>query len=164
MGAIGKKRAERPRCDIIRRMPESARPPGLVRSTSAAVILFVVTGLVAAITIRDVVFHPMRQHSRWLFPIFFHVPHWIFISVQLAFYGCLLGLCFEFFREANARERLIVLAWFFNIFAGPLDTFISQSTARVMDHVQLLAMFTASLVALDILLKRFIPRTGEPQV
>jgi hypothetical protein len=135
--------------------------PRLIHSIRVAVVAFLLTGFVAGLTIRNVFFRPAHHH-RWLFPVFFALPGWTFLSLQLAFYGYLLWLCFVFFRIARGKERVIVVCWFFNILLNPIDTFFPKRVVIVLDHVQVFGMAVAFFAALDILLRRLVRHEAHP--
>jgi len=119
--------------------------PRLIHSTRAAVVAFVLTGFVAGLTFRDVFFRS-ADGTRWLFPVFFTQPRWAFLSIQLAFYGYLLWLCFVFFRAAQGKERVIVAGWFAVILLTPIETFISRPAAGAIRYAEALGMPQHSLL------------------
>ena len=147
-------------------MQDQITTPGLIRSKRSALVALFLTGLVAAMTIRGVLFHPYHHRSRGLFPIFFPLPSWAFYSIQLAFYAWVVWLCFVFFRIARGKERAIVICWSFDILMHPLQTFIPRSAALDIDidYVRVLVLAVAFFAALDILLRRLSRLTPVSQV
>ena len=76
-------------------MQDQTTTPGLIRSKPSTLVALFVTGLVAAMTIRGVLFHPYHHRSRWLFPIFVPVTKLGFLldSVGLLRVGRLALFC-----------------------------------------------------------------------
>ena len=139
--------------DIITRVGEEVQKPRLIRNTPAAVVAVFLTGLVAGLALRSVFVLP-AHHSRWLFPALISTPRWAFASVQIAFYGYLLWLCFAFLRIAQGKERIVVVAWFLVTLGSPLETFMSRPAVRAFDYVNAFGMAAAFLTTIDILLGR----------
>ena len=133
-------------------MGEQSRKLGLIPNRRAAAIGLFLTGFMAVLAFRDALIHPAVR-SQWLFPLGFAAPKWVLWTVNGAFYGYLLWLCFVFFRIARGKERIIVVGWSFTIVLYPVKYFVSSSAAVVIQHLDAAGMAAAFLAILDILLR-----------
>ena len=85
------------------------------------------------------------------------------MTVQFAFYGYLLWLSLVFFRAGSGKERVIVAAWFFAIFAGPLQTLL-PNFASILEFIAAFGMAAAFLMTVDIGLRQCVhPSGGDSQ-
>ena len=115
-------------------------------------VAVVLTGFLAALSFRDAFLRPV-QHAQWLLPLAFMLPNWAGRAVNIAFYGYLLWAGVLFFRFAQGKERIVVVAWFLIIMLYPVEIFGSHRAAVAIKYVEAAAMAVAFFAALDILLR-----------
>jgi hypothetical protein len=90
--------------------------PRLIHTKRGAVIALCFTGYVAALSVRDVLWHSQRQHH-WLLDldwlVYWHIslPAWVAAAVNLAFYAGLLWGGVGLYRIAQGKERVLVVGW-----------------------------------------------------
>lgn len=136
-------------------MEQQSRKPGLIPNRRAAVIGVILTGFLAAATLRDAYLHPTGPFH-WLFPLDFMLPKWALWAANGAFYGYLLWLCFVFFRMAQGKERVVVLGSFLGIMLYPIRILASTPAAVIIQYVEAAGTAIAFLTALDILLRLLV--------
>jgi hypothetical protein len=148
--------------------------PRLVHTKRGAVIALCVTGYLAALSVRDVLWHSQRQHH-WLLDLdqvvydlhrlgYWHIslPAWVVAGVNLGFYAALLWGGVIVYRIAHGKERLLVAAWAALIVLNLIQVLISASAATAIDPVGVIMAGAAFLAAVDIFLK--MPPSGYPRV
>lgn len=126
--------------------------PGLIHHRRNAVIGLVLTGLVAAMTLRAA-FSRSPHHSHWLLPLDFLLPAWALWAVNVAFYAYLLWLCVVFFRVAIGKERVLVAGWFLLILLSPVQNLVSTSAAAAIQYIKAVSIAVAFVAVLLLLLE-----------
>ncbi|MGC2526767.1 MAG: hypothetical protein WA639_03405 [Candidatus Acidiferrum sp.] len=148
--------------------------PRLIHTKRGAVIILCVTAYLAALSVRDVLWLPQRQHH-WLLDLdqlvfdlhrlgYWHIslPAWVVAEVNLGFYAALLWGGAMFYRIAQGKERLLVAGWGALIFLNLIQVLISASVANAINPVRAIMAGAAFLAAVDIFLK--MPAGGYPRV
>jgi hypothetical protein len=141
--------------------------PRLIHNKRGAVIALCLTGYLAALSVRDVLWHSQRQHH-WLLDfdwlVLWHIslPTWAVAGVNLGFYAYLLWLGVVFYRVAQGKERVLVVGWAAVILLGLIQFLISASAATEIDSLIAFMAAAAFLAAVDIFLK--MPASGYPRV
>jgi hypothetical protein len=141
--------------------------PRLIHKKRGAVIALCLTGYVAALSVRDVLWHSQRQHH-WLLDfdwlVLWHIspPAWIVAGINLAFYAGLLWGGVLLYRIAQGKERVLVVAWAALIFLGLIQFLVSASAATAIDPVRAIMAGAAFLAAVDIFLR--MPASGYPRL
>jgi hypothetical protein len=141
--------------------------PRLIHTKRGAVIALCFTGYVAALSVRDLLWHSQRQHHwlldlDWLVYLHVFLPAWVVAGVNLAFYAGLLWGGVLLYRIARGKERLLVVAWAAGIFLGLIQFLISASAVAAIDLLKAFMAAAAFLAAVDIFLK--MPASGYPRV
>jgi hypothetical protein len=152
--------------------PESK--PRLVHTKRGAVFALCATGYIAALSVRDVLWPPERQHH-WLLDLdslvydlnritYWRIalPAWVVAGVNLAFYALLFWGAVLLYRDAQGKERVLVVGWAAAMFLGLIQILISASAATAIDPVKAFMAAAAFFAAVDIFLK--MPTGGYPQV
>ena len=127
---------------------------GLIRTTRAAVICFVVTGFFALTTFYRAWFSAGYRHSPWLMAEFFNLPKSVVVAVNLLLYGWLLWMGYVMLRVLRGKERLLASCWLLDILVHPAEVVPSAAVVGLVEFVKALAMATAFFAGLDILLKQ----------
>src|SRR5579859_1441132 len=148
--------------------------PRLIHTRRGAVIALCVTGYLAALSVREVLWHTQRQHH-WLLDLdqlvynlhrlgYWHLslPAYIVAGVNLAFYASLLWGGVLLYRIAQGKERVLVVAWTAVIFLGLIQFLVSAAAAAAIDPVRVIMAGAAFLAAVDIFSK--MPAGGYPRV
>ncbi len=141
--------------------------PRLIHTRRGAVIALCLTGYVAALSFRNVLWHSQRQHH-WLLDfdwlVLWHIslPVWVVAGVNLAFYAYLLWLGVVFYRVAQGKERFLVAGWLTGGFFGPILNLVSASAGAEFGYVVAIGTLVAFLAAVDIFLR--MPASGYPRL
>jgi hypothetical protein len=133
---------------------------GLIRSKRTAIIAVVLTGLVAAMSFHAVFSHQERP-STWLLSLPF-LPVLAVSVINLALYAYFLWLCVLFFREALAKERVLVAGWFFVILLSPIQRLVSRYSSVAIQYAKAVGISVAFIAAVLILIKWRSPRESIP--
>ena len=148
-------------------MEQSEIKPRLIHTKRGAVIALCLSGYLAALSVRDVLWHSQRQHHwlldfDWLVLWHISVPAWIVAGVNLAFYAVLLWGGVLLYRIAQGKERVLVVGWAALLLLGLIQFLISASAATEIDSLKAFMAAAAFLAAVDIFLK--MPASGYPRV
>ncbi len=148
--------------------------PRLIHGKRGAVVAVCVTGYLAALSVRDVLWHSQRRHH-WILDLdqivydlhrlgYWHIslPAWLVAGANLGFYAALLWGGVVLYRIAQGKERVLVVAWAALIFLGLIQFLVSASVATAIDPVRAIMAGAAFLAALDIFLK--MPASGHTRV
>ncbi|MGB8477163.1 MAG: hypothetical protein WCE61_24045, partial [Candidatus Acidiferrum sp.] len=104
------------------------------------------------------VVHDLHRLGYWHISL----PAWVVAGVNLAFYAALLWGGVQFYRIAQGKERVLVVAWAVLIFLSLIQFLVSASAATAIDPVGVIVAGAAFLAAVDIFLK--MPASGYPRV
>jgi hypothetical protein len=137
---------------IIPSMDQGRDKAHLVENMRDAVVAFCLTGIVAALSFRDVLRHTQHR-SYWLLDLRSILPASAAAVVNLGFYAYLLWLGIMFYRSARRAERVVVAGWFASLFLGWIQNLVSMSAVAAINWVKAACMLTALLAALDIVVK-----------
>jgi hypothetical protein len=132
----------------------------LIESRRGAVVAVCLTGIMAALSFRDLAFHP-RHQSYWLLDLRWILPGSAAAAVNIGFYAYLLWSGVVFYRYAQGRERVLVAGWFGSLFLGWIRNLVSTSVAAAMNWARAACMLVVFLAAVDIFLKTFA--SGDPR-
>lgn len=126
--------------------------PGLFHHRRNAAIGLVLTGLVAAMSLRAA-FSSSPHHSHGLLPLDFLLPAWALWAVNVAFYAYLLWLCVVCFRVAISKERVLVAGWFLLFLLSPIQNLVSTSAAAAIEYIKAVSIAVAFVAVLVLLLE-----------
>src|SRR6266851_3155414 len=137
--------------------------PRLIHTKRGAVFALCFTGYGAALSVRDELWHPQRQHHwlldlDWLVYLHISLPAWVVAGINLAFYASLLWGGVLLYRIAQGKERVLVVGWAAVIFLGLIQFLISGSAATAIDPLKAFMAAAAFLATVDIFLK--MPASG----
>ena len=135
-------------------MQRSIARARLIENRPTAVVAFCLTGIVVALSLRQVARHAQHK-SYWLLDLRSILPASAAAVAEVAFCAYLLWLGLVFYRVAQGKERILVAGWFGSLFLGLIQRLVSTSTAAAIDWVKAGCMLLALLAAVDILLKTF---------
>ena len=136
-----------------RRSVKRQDKPRLIGSNFTAVIAVILNGYVAASTFRSAFSqHPHR--FRWMLPFGGPLPHWAFLTANVALYASLIFLCVAFPIGLRGKERVLVAGWVPNVLLSPVQGLVSGSMAAGIQYFKAGSMMVAFLVAVAILLER----------
>jgi hypothetical protein len=133
-------------------MEPSGNKVRLIGSTRAAVVALCLTGIVAALSFRELVSHA-QDRSYWLLDLRGIMPASAAALVNLGFYAYLLWLGVVFYRSAQGKERILVAGWFCAVVLGWIRNLVSMPIAAALGWVIAACMSMAFLAAVDILLR-----------
>lgn len=124
------------RQDIIPpKVEQQEQKPRLIGNRFTAAIAVVLTGSVAAQTLRAAFWQsPHRLH--WLLPLDALLPARAIVAVNVALYAWLLWLCVVFPRDLQGKERILVAAWAPGVLLSPIQGMVSASFAAAIQHVK----------------------------
>lgn len=146
----------------------------LIHTRRGAAVVLCVTGYLAALSVRDVLWHQPREHH-WPLDLdqpvydldrlgYWHIslPAWVVAGANLGFYAALLWGGVLLYRIAQGKERVLVVAWAALIFLGLIQFLVSASAATAIDPVKAIMAGAALLAAVDIFFN--MPASGYPRV
>jgi hypothetical protein len=133
-------------------MEQSRDRTHLIENTRDAVVALCLTGIVAAMSFRDVVRHAPHK-SYWLLDLRSILPAPAAVVVNVGFYAYLLWLGIMFYRGARSTERVVVAGWFASLFLGWIRNLVSVSAGAAINWIQAACMLMALLAAVDIVVK-----------
>jgi hypothetical protein len=130
-------------------MEEARDKASLLENTRDAVVALCLTGIVAAMSFRDLLRH-IEHKSYWLFDMRWILPTWAAVVANVGFYAYLLWLGIISYRTARSKERLVVAGWFVSMVLGWIKNLVSISAVVAIKWVQAACMLMALLAAVDI--------------
>jgi hypothetical protein len=135
-------------------MERSIAKARLIENRLTAVVAFCLTGIVMALSFREVARHAQHK-SHWFLDLRSILPAPAAAVVEVGFCLYLFWLGLVFYRVARGKERILVAGWIGALFLGSIQRLVSTSAAAAMDWVKAACMLLALLAAVDILLKTF---------
>jgi hypothetical protein len=134
-------------------MEQQERRPGLIRDRLDASIAVCCTGFITALSLRDA-FSGAPHKPHWLFPLdFTRLPIAVVAIVNVAFYMGLVWGFLSVYRNAQSKERILVVGWFNEILLSPFQGFLSTPAAAAIGWIKAAGMVAASIAAVMIMLK-----------
>lgn len=126
--------------------------PRLIDSKFTAAIGVVLTGYLAALTLRAA-FWQSPHHFHWLLPVDTILPARATLVVNLVFYACLVWLCVVFPRALHGKERLLAIGWALSVLLSLIQGLVSASLAAVIQYVRAASIMVAFFAAVAILIE-----------
>jgi len=126
--------------------------PRLIGSRFTAAIGVVLTGYVAALTLRAALWQS-THHFHWLLPVDTLLPAWATLAVNMALYAWLLWLCIVFPRALHGKERVLVLGWVLSLLLSLIQGLVSASLAALIQYVRAASIMVAFFAAVAILIE-----------
>jgi hypothetical protein len=133
-------------------MEEGDHKPGLIRSRRAATIALLLTWAFAILTFRGV-FRLPAHGSPWILPFDFVQPRWLFVALNVAFWGYLLWASVILLRMARGKERVLVAGWVCSFPLGLSQHLVPLSVAVAIQYVKAAGMIVAFVAAVLILIE-----------
>jgi hypothetical protein len=143
-------------------MTQQDHKPRLIGSRLTAIIGVILTGYVAALTLRAAFWqHP--RHFHWMLPLDHLLPLWAVLTANVALYACLIFLCIAFPRELRSKERVLVVGWIPGVLLSPIQGLVSVSLATAIQYVKAASMTVAFLAAVAILVEGPVSGNGPAE-
>jgi|HubBroStandDraft_5_1064220.scaffolds.fasta_scaffold03193_6 hypothetical protein len=133
-------------------MDQPKQWPRLIGTRFAAAIGVVLTGYVAALTLRAAFWQsPHRFH--WILPVDTFLPARATLVVNVAFYTWVLWLCIVFPRALHGKERVLALGWVLSLLLSLIQGLVSAALAALIQYVRAASIMVAFFAALAILIE-----------
>jgi hypothetical protein len=137
---------------------ESKRSSLLIGNRFTAAIGVVLTGYVAALTLRAALWQS-PHHFHWLLPVETLLPARTSLVVNVAFYACVLLLCVVFPRGLHGKERVLAIGWALSFMLSLIQGLVSAPLAAIIQYVRAASMVVAFFAAVAILVEG--PASGD---
>jgi hypothetical protein len=137
---------------ILLNVDQQKRWPRLIGSRFTAAIAVVVTGYVAALTLRAA-FWQSPHHFHWPLPVGTFWPAWATLAANLAFYAYLVWLCVVFPRALPGKERVLAIGWALSLLLSLIQGLVSASLAAFIQYVRAASIMVALFAAVSILIE-----------
>ena len=134
-------------------MERSIGKARLIENRPTAVVALCLTGIVVALSFREVVRHDHKSYS--VLDLRSLLPAPAAAVVEVGFYAYLFWLGLVFYRGTQGKERVLVAGWFGSLFLGLIQRLVSASAAAAMGWVKAGCMLVAFLAVVDILVRTF---------
>jgi hypothetical protein len=131
---------------------EQKQWPRLIGSRFSAAVGVVLTGYVAALTLRAA-FRQSPHHFHWLLPVDTFLPARATLAVNLVFYACIVWLCIVFPRALHGKERVLALGWALSLLVSLIQGLVSASLGAFIQYVRAASMMVAFFAAVAILIE-----------
>lgn len=143
---------EKRRDIILPKVEQQKQKPRLIGSRFSAVVGVVLTGYIAALTLRSAFWQsPHRFH--WLLPLDTWLPARATLVLNIAIYVGLFWLCFVFPRELQGKERVLVAGWVPGVLLSPFQGIVSVALALAIQYVKAASILVAFFAAVAILVE-----------
>ena len=133
-------------------MNQQKQWPRLISSRFAAAIGVLMTGFVAAQTLRAA-FWQSPHHFHWLLPVDTFLPARITLAVNGVFYAWMLWLCIVFPRALHGKERVLATGWALSFLLSLIQGLLSASLAALIQYVRAASIMVAFFAAVAILIE-----------
>lgn len=143
-------------------MEQQEQKPRLIGNRFTAAIGVVLTGYVAALSLRAA-FWESPHHFHWLLPLDALLPARLTLAVNVALYAWLLWLCVVFPRALRGKERVLVAGWVPGVLLSPIQGMVSASLAAVIQYVKAASIMIAFFAAVAILLEGPVSGSAPPE-
>jgi hypothetical protein len=141
---------------------EQQKKARLITSRFIAAIGVVLTGYIAALTIRSAFWqHP--YHFHWTLPVENLLPAWAVLTVNAVLYAWILWLCLVLPRALQGKERVLVLGWVPGLLLSPIQGMVGGSLATALQYVKAASIIVAFLAAVSILVEGPISGNGPSE-
>ena len=152
----------KPRQDIILlKVDQQKQWPRLIGSRFTAAVGVVLTGYVAALTLRAA-FWQSPHHFHWLLAVDTFLPARATLAVNLVFYGWLVWLCVVFPRALHGKERVLAVGWALSLLLSLVQGLVSASLAAFIQYVRAASIMVALFAAVAILIEGSIGGNSTP--
>ncbi len=135
--------------------------PRLIGSRFSAAIGVVLTGYVAALTLRSA-FRQSPHHFHWLLPVDTFLPARATLVVNVAFYAWLLWLSIVFPWAARGKEHVLVIGWALSLLLSLIQGLVRPSLAALIQDVRATSMTVAFFAVMAILIEGRVSGDSAP--
>jgi hypothetical protein len=126
--------------------------PRLINSRFTAAIAVILTGYIAALTIRAA-FWQLPHRFHWFIQLDYLLPQWAVLTANLTFYALLLSTCIGLLWSLRGKERFVVAGWVLAVLLGPIQGMISRSLDDAIQYVKAGSIMVALFAAVVILIE-----------
>ncbi len=133
-------------------MDQQKQWPRLIGSRYTAAVGVLLTGYVAALTLRAALWQS-PHHFHWLLPVGTFLPARATLPVNVALYAWLLWLCIVFPRALYGKERVLVVGWVPGVLLSPIQGLVSVSFAALIQDVKAVSILLVFFAAIGILIE-----------
>lgn len=149
------------------KMDQPKQWPRLIGNRLTAAMGVVLTGYVAALTLRAA-FWQSRHHFHWLLPVDTFLPARATLAVNVALYAWLLWLCIVFPRALHGKERVLSIGWVLSLLLSLIQGVVSPSLAALIQYVRTASIMVAFFAAVAILIEgpvsgNYAPDSNVPE-
>jgi hypothetical protein len=131
---------------------EQKQWPRLIGSRFSAAVGVVLTGYVAALTLRAA-FWQSPHHFHWLLPVDTFLAARATLAVNLVFYASMVWLCIVFPRALHGKERVLALGWAVSLLLSLIQGLVSASLGAFIQYVRSASMMVAFFAVVAILIE-----------
>lgn len=143
-------------------MEQQEQKPRLIRSRFTAAIGVILTGYVAALTLRAA-FRRSPHHFHWILPLDYLLPAWADLIANVALYAALFFLCVAFLRSVRGKERVLVAGWIPGVLLSPVQGMVSASLAAAIQYAKAVSIMVAFAAAVAILVEGPEDNNARPE-
>ncbi len=133
-------------------MDEQKQWPCLIGTRFSAAVGVVLTGYVAALTLRAT-FWQSPHHFHWLLAVDTFLSARVTVAVNLIFYAWLVWLCVVFPRALHGKERVLALGWAVSLVLSLIQGLVSASLGAFIQYVRAASIMIAFFAAVAILIE-----------
>lgn len=146
---------------ILSNVDQPTQWPRLIGNKFTAAIGVVLTGYVAALTLRAA-FWQSPHHFHWLLPVGTFLPARATLAVNVAFYAWVLWLCIVFPRALHGKERVLVIGWVLSFLLSLIQGLVSASLAALIQYVRAASIMVGFFAAVAILIEGPVSGNSPP--
>jgi hypothetical protein len=135
--------------------------PRLIGSRFTAAIGVILTGYVAALTLRAALWQS-PHHFHWILPVDTFLPARATLVVNVAFYAWLLWLCIVLPRAVHGKERILVTGWVLSLLLSLIQGLVWVSLAALIQDVRAASITVAFFAVVAILIEGPVSGDSAP--
>lgn len=135
--------------------------PRLIGSRFTAGVGVVLTGYVAALTLRAA-FWQSPHHFHWLLSVDTFLPARAALVVNVVFYAWLVWQCVVFPQALRGKERVLAIGWALSLLLRLIQGLVSASLAAFIQYVRAASIMVAFFAAMAILIEGSVGANSAP--
>jgi hypothetical protein len=146
---------------ILPNVDKTKQWPRLIGSRFTAAIGVILTGYVAALTLRAALWQS-PHHFHWILPVDTFLPARATLVVNVAFYAWLLWLCIVLPRAVHGKERILVTGWVLSLLLSLIQGLVWVSLAALIQDVRAASITVAFFAVVAILIEGPVSGDSAP--